>query len=158
MYLHLDLRLCGHLEVSHISKKLLTSKKQSSELRDRIVGHRCAGKKGYHNKKTAALLVPQNTVTSIILNWKKLGTTRTLPWANCLTKYEESGKRVSLRDKKLMIILAQHQRWEKFSEGQPKLQVSTNLSLMAERADGSLSSVRLRAARELYYSLQRLDW
>lgn len=45
MYLHLDLRLCGHLEVSHISKKLLTSKKQSSELRDWILGHRCAEKK-----------------------------------------------------------------------------------------------------------------
>jgi hypothetical protein len=52
---------------------------RNDELRDRIASrHRSA--KGYQ-KTTAALKVPKNTVTSIILKWKKFGTTKTLPRA-----------------------------------------------------------------------------
>jgi hypothetical protein len=35
---------------------------------------------------SAALKVPKNTVASIILKWKKFGTTKTLPKAGCPAK------------------------------------------------------------------------
>jgi transposase len=53
--------------------------KSTVELRDRIVSRHRPGE-GYQNI-SAALKVPKNTVTSIILKWKKFGTTKTLPRA-----------------------------------------------------------------------------
>ena len=49
------------------------------DLRDRIVSRHRSGE-GYQNI-SAALKVPKNTVASIILKWKKFGTTKTLPRA-----------------------------------------------------------------------------
>jgi hypothetical protein len=46
-------------------------------LRDRIVLRHRTGE-GYQNI-SAALKVPKNTMDSIILKWKKFGTTKTLP-------------------------------------------------------------------------------
>ena len=47
------------------------------EVQDRIVaGHRF--EEGYQNM-SATLKVPKNTGASIILEWKKFGTTKTLP-------------------------------------------------------------------------------
>ena len=51
----------------------MRSKELSVELRDRIVLRHRYGE-GYQNISTA-LKVPKNTVTSIILKWKKLRTT-----------------------------------------------------------------------------------
>ena len=58
----------------------MRSKELSVELRDRIVSRHRSGE-GYLNI-SAALTVPKNTVASIILKWKKLGTTKTLPRAS----------------------------------------------------------------------------
>ncbi|XP_052367146.1 caldesmon-like [Oncorhynchus keta] len=57
----------------------MRSKELSVELRDRIVSRHRSGE-GYQ-RIAAALKVPKNTVASIILKWKKFGTTKTLPRA-----------------------------------------------------------------------------
>ena len=54
-------------------------KELSVELRDRIVLRHRSGE-GDQNI-SALLKVPKNTVVSIILKWKKFGTTKTLPKA-----------------------------------------------------------------------------
>ena len=60
-------------------------KELSIELRDRIVSRHRSGE-GY-KKMSAAFKVPKNTVASIILKWKKFGTTKILPRA------EQSGEK-----------------------------------------------------------------
>jgi hypothetical protein len=55
----------------------MRSKEMSVELQDRIVSRHTSGE-GYQ-KMSAALKVPRNTVASIILKWKKFGSTKTLP-------------------------------------------------------------------------------
>jgi hypothetical protein len=62
---------------------------RSKELQDRIVSRHRSGE-GYQ-KMSAALKVPKNTVASIILKWKKLGTTKTLPRAGHLA--EQTGEK-----------------------------------------------------------------
>uniref|UniRef100_A0AAZ3RU58 Sleeping Beauty transposase HTH domain-containing protein n=1 Tax=Oncorhynchus tshawytscha TaxID=74940 RepID=A0AAZ3RU58_ONCTS len=57
----------------------MRSKELSVELRDRIVSRHRSGE-GYQNI-SAALKVPKNPVASIILKWKKIGTTKTPPIA-----------------------------------------------------------------------------
>ena len=42
---------------------------------------------------SAALKVPKNTVASIILKWKKFGTTKTLPRTGLPGKIEQSGEK-----------------------------------------------------------------
>jgi hypothetical protein len=54
----------------------MRSKELFVELRDRIVLRHRSGE-GYQ-KTSAVLKVPKNTVASIILKWKKFGTTTTL--------------------------------------------------------------------------------
>ena len=56
-----------------------------SELRDRIVSRHRSG--DANQDSSAAVTVPKNTVASIILKWKKFGTTKTLP------RTEQSGKK-----------------------------------------------------------------
>jgi transposase len=65
-------------------KQTMRSKELPAELRDRIVSRHRSGE-GY-KKNSAALKVPKSTVTSIILKWKKFGSTRTLPRAGRPTK------------------------------------------------------------------------
>ena len=47
---------------------------------------------------SAALKVPKNTVASIILKWKKFGTTKTLTKAGCPTKLSNQGRRALARE------------------------------------------------------------
>ena len=69
----------------------MRSKELSVEHRDRIVlRHR--SEEGYKSI-SAALKVPKNTVVSIILKWKKFGTTKTLPRAGRLSKQEQLGEK-----------------------------------------------------------------
>ena len=68
----------------------MRSKELSVELRDRIVsGHRSG--EGY-KKMSSALKVPKNIVASIILKWKKFGTTKTLPRAGRPAKLSKQGE------------------------------------------------------------------
>ena len=66
------------------------------KLRDRIVPRHRSGK-GNQNI-SAALKVPKNTVASIILKWKKFGTTKTLPRAGRPVKLRNWGRRVLVRE------------------------------------------------------------
>ena len=80
-------------------------KELSVELRDMIVSSHRSGE-GYQNIY-AALKVPKNTVASIILKWKKFGTTKTLPSAARLAKLSNWGRRalVSEVTKKTMVTM-----------------------------------------------------
>ncbi|XP_071000052.1 uncharacterized protein [Oncorhynchus clarkii lewisi] len=79
------------------SKKQGTrSKELSVELRDRIVSRHRSGE-GYR-KISAALKVPKNTVASIIIKWKKFGTTKTLPRTGRPTKLSNLGRRALVRE------------------------------------------------------------
>ena len=78
-------------------------KELSVELRDRIV-LRNRSVEGYQ-KMSAALKVPKNTVVSIILEWKKFGTTNTLPRAGRPAKLSNRGRMALVREvpKALMV-------------------------------------------------------
>ena len=81
----------------------------SVELRDRIVSRHRSGE-GYQNI-SAALKVPKNTVASIILKWKKFGTTKTLPRAGRPAKLSNRGRRALVREvtKNPMVTLTELQ-------------------------------------------------
>ena len=62
-------------------------------------------------KMSAALKVPKNTVASIILKWKKFGTTKTLPRAGRPVKLSNRRRRSLVRKvtKNPMVTLTEHQ-------------------------------------------------
>ena len=62
----------------------MRSKELTAELRDRTVFRHRSGED--YKKISAALKFPKSSVASIILKWKKFGTTRTLPKAGCPAK------------------------------------------------------------------------
>jgi hypothetical protein len=90
-----------------------------------------------------------NTVASIILKWKKFGTTKTLLRDGCPAKLSNRG-RALFREvtKNSMVTLTEFLtcgiiwRWEKLPEGQPSLQHPNNQAFMVEWPDGSQSSVK----------------
>ena len=77
-------------------------------LRDSVVSRHRSGE-GYQNI-SAALKVPTNTVASIILQWKKFGTTKTLPKAGHPAKLSNRGRRALVREvtKNPMVTLTEH--------------------------------------------------
>ena len=81
----------------------------SVDLRDRIVSRHRSGE-SYQNI-SAALKVPKNTVTSIIIKWKKFGTTKTLPRAGHPVKLSNQGRRALAREvtKNPMVTLTELQ-------------------------------------------------
>ena len=78
-------------------------------LRDRIVSRHRSGEE--YQFFFAALKFPKNTVASIILKWKKFGTTKTLPRASRLAKLSNWGRRALVREvnKNPMVILTELQ-------------------------------------------------
>ena len=84
-------------------------KEWSVELRDRIVWRHRSGE-GYQTI-SALLKVPKNTVASIILKWKKFGTTNTLPRAGRLAKLSHRRRRALVREvtKNLIVTLTELQ-------------------------------------------------
>jgi hypothetical protein len=74
----------------------MRSKELSVELRDRIVSRHRSGER-YQNI-SAALKVPKNTLASIILKWKKFGTTKTLPRAGRPGKLSNRGRRALVKE------------------------------------------------------------
>ena len=123
----------------------MRSKELSIELRDRFVS-RDRSEERYQNI-SAALKVPKYTVGSIILKWKKFGTTKT-PRAGRLAKLSNQGRRALVREvtQNPMVTLTELQsssvKMEKLPEGQPSLQHSPNQAFMVEWPDGSHSSVK----------------
>ncbi|XP_067308833.1 uncharacterized protein [Pseudorasbora parva] len=69
--------------------KSMKTKELSVDLRDRIVSRHRSGE-GY-KKISTALNVPVSTIASIILKWKKFGTTTTLPRAGRPVKLSDPG-------------------------------------------------------------------
>ena len=51
-----------------------------------------------YQKMSAALKVPKKTMASIILKWKKFGTTKTLPRAGRPAKLSSWGRRALVRE------------------------------------------------------------
>ena len=90
--------------------RIMRSKELPKELRDRIVARHRSGQ-GY-KIISAALKVPKSTVASIILKWKKFGTTRTLPRPGRPAKLSNRGRRALVREvkKNLKITVAELQR------------------------------------------------
>nr|CBN81810.1 Putative transposase [Dicentrarchus labrax] len=88
----------------------MRSKELPKELRDRIVARHRSGQ-GY-KRISAALKVPKSTVASIILKWKKFGTTRTLPRPGRPAKLSNRGRRDLVREvkKNPKITVAELQR------------------------------------------------
>jgi transposase len=72
------------------------SKELSVNLRDRFVSRHRTGE-GYQNI-SAAFKVPKNTVASIILKWKKLGTIKTLPRAGRPAKLRNRWRKALVRE------------------------------------------------------------
>ena len=66
-------------------------KGMSVELRGRIVSRHRSGEE--YQKMSAALNVPKNILASIILKWKKFGTTKTIPRAGRPAKRSNRGRR-----------------------------------------------------------------
>jgi transposase len=86
-------------------------KELSVELRDMIVWRHSSGE-GYQNI-SAALKVPKNTVASIILKWKKFGTTKTLPRAGRPSKLSNTGRRALVGEvTKNTMVTDSSLRWE----------------------------------------------
>ena len=82
----------------------------SVELRDRIVLRHRSGQ-GYQNIY-AAMKVPKITVAFIILKWKTLGTTKTLPIAGRPAKLSNQRRRALVREvtKNQMVTLTELQK------------------------------------------------
>ena len=114
----------------------------SIEHRDRIVSRHRSGK-GYQ-KTSAALKVPKNTVASIILKWKRFGTTKILPKAGCPVKLPNRGRKTLVREvtKNPMVTLTELQRSSVEMGEQHSPQQSNNQTLIVEWPDGSHPSVK----------------
>ena len=98
------------------------------ELRDSIVSrHRSA--EAYQNI-SAELNVPKNTVASIILKWKKFGTTKTLPRAGRPTKLSNRERRDLVREetKNLMVTLKELQS-SSVEMGEPSRRTTISVAL-----------------------------
>ena len=116
---------------------------------------------GKASKKSAALKVPKSTMASIILKWKKFGTTRTLPRAGRPAKLSNGERRALVREVTRILWslwLSSRDpmwRWEKCPEGQPSLQHSTELDFMAE---ASHQWRHMKAHLEHYKTLRNKIW
>ena len=74
----------------------MRSKELSVELQNRIVlRHRF---EEWYQNISAALKVPKNKVSSIILKWNKIGTINTLPRAGHRAKLSNRGRRALVRE------------------------------------------------------------
>jgi transposase len=82
-------------------------KELSVELQDRIVSRHTSGE--VYQNISAALNVPKNTVASIILKWKKFGTTKNLHKAGRRAKQSNLRRRALVREvtKNQMVTLAE---------------------------------------------------
>uniref|UniRef100_A0AAZ3PXC3 Transposase n=1 Tax=Oncorhynchus tshawytscha TaxID=74940 RepID=A0AAZ3PXC3_ONCTS len=103
-------------------------KELSIEIRYRIVSWHRSGE-GYQ-KMSAALNVSKNTVASIILNWKKSGTTKTLPRAVRLARLSNRGRRALVREvtKNPMVTLTELQS-SSVEMGEPSRRTTTSAGL-----------------------------
>ena len=79
---------------------------------------------------SAALKVPKNTVASIILKWKKFGTTKTLPRGGCPAKLSNRGRRALVWEvtKNPMVTLTELQS-SSVEMGEPSKRTTISASL-----------------------------
>jgi hypothetical protein len=83
----------------------MRSKELFAEIRQRIVSRHISGE--VYQNISAALKVPNNTVASIVVKWKKFVTTKTLPRAGRLAKLSNRERRALVKEvtKNLMVTL-----------------------------------------------------
>ncbi|XP_018550156.1 centrin-3 [Lates calcarifer] len=93
-----------------VSNRSIKSKEHSADLRDKIVARHKSGQ-GYKTI-SKALNIPRSTVASIIVKWKKFGTTRTLPRVGRPQKLSKRAKRALVREvtKNPMVTLTELQK------------------------------------------------
>jgi hypothetical protein len=65
---------------------------------------------------SAALKVPKNTVASIILKWKKFGTTKTLTISGSLAKLSNQGSRALVREVTKNPMFTRTELWSSYVE------------------------------------------
>ena len=111
-------------------------KELSVELRDRIVSRHRYGE-GYQ-EMSAALMVPKNTVASIILKWKRFGTTKTLSRAGHPAKLSNRGRRALVREvtKNPMVTLTKLQS-SSVEMGEPSRRTTVSAALYQSGIYGS---------------------
>jgi hypothetical protein len=121
----------------------MRSNKLSVELRDRIVSSHRSGE-GYQNI-SLSFNVPNNTVASIILKWKKFETTKTLPRA---VRQRNWGRRALVKEvtKNPMVTLTELQS-SSVEMGEPSRGTTMSAALhqstfMVEWPDENQSSVK----------------
>ena len=126
----------------------------SVELQDRIVLRHRSGE-GYQ-QIFAALKVPKNTVGSIILKWKKFGTTETPPRAGHLAKLSNRGRSALVREvtNNPMVTLTELQS-SSVEMGEPSRRTTISAALhqsglygRVERQKPLLSKMNLTASLE----------
>ena len=106
----------------------MSSKELSVERGDRILSRHRSGEQ--HQKMSAALKVPKNTVASIILKWKKFGTTETLPRAVRPAKLRNQWRRAFVMEEtKYPMVTERAPEGENLPEGQQSLQHFTKSGL-----------------------------
>ena len=110
-------------------------KELSAELRDRIVSRQRSGK-GYQII-SAALKVPKNTVASIILKWKKFGTTKTLPRAGHPAKLSNQGRALVREVTKNLIVTLTELQSSSVEIGEPSRRTTVPAALHQSGLCGS---------------------
>uniref|UniRef100_A0A665W377 Uncharacterized protein n=1 Tax=Echeneis naucrates TaxID=173247 RepID=A0A665W377_ECHNA len=81
---------------SGVKHQTIKSEELSIDLRDEIVARHKSGQ-GYKTI-SKALSVPRSTVASIVVKWKKYGTTRTLPRVGRPVKLNSRARRALIRE------------------------------------------------------------
>jgi hypothetical protein len=96
---------------------------------------------GYKNI-SSALKVPMNRVASIILKWKKFGTTETLPRAGRLAKLSNRGRRALVREvtKNPMVTLTELQS-SSVEMGEPSRRTNISATLHQSGLYGRFSGL-----------------
>ena len=76
---------------------------------------------------STALKVPKNIVASIILKWKKFGTTKTLPRAGHPAKLSNQGRRALVRENPMVTLTELHSASVEMGEPSRRTTVSAAL-------------------------------
>ena len=119
-------------------------KEFSVELRDRIVLRHRSGE--WYQKMYSSLKVPKNTVASILLKWKKFGTTKTLPRTVRPIKLSNQGRSVLVREvtKNLMVTLVELQSSSvKMGEPSRRITISAALHQLGLYGSGQMEATHL---------------
>jgi hypothetical protein len=102
---------------------------------------------------SAAFKVPKNTMASIILKWKKFGTTKTLRRAGRLAKLSDCGRRAFVREvTKNPRTLTEHQ------SSSVEMGESSRRKTISAALHQSVLYGRVARRKEVYWTFLRMSW